>query len=118
MLKVPYASWLFSQLGKWPLKEGEGSTGHLLGFINMPEQGISKNQRNSTFTEFILPLSTTLKGLGLGVPFNERWLLYAFSRTGILSNEEQKLTFISQVLQSKAVRGMGPIMKDEDEDEG
>lgn len=50
--------------------------------------------------------------------FNERWLLYVFSRTGILSNEEQKLTFISQVLQSKAVRGMGPMMKDEDEDEG
>lgn len=38
-----------------------------------------------------------------------------FSRIGILSNEEQKLTFISQVLQSKAVRGMRPIMKDEDE---
>lgn len=38
MLKVPYAPWLFTQLGKWPLKEGEGSTGHLLGFINMPEQ--------------------------------------------------------------------------------
>lgn len=39
------------------------------------------------------------------------------SRMGILSNEEQKLTLISWVLQSKAVLGMEPIMKGEDEDE-
>lgn len=58
------------------------------------------------------------EGLGLGVAFSERWLLCVFSRMGILSNEEQKLTLIFQVLQSKAVLGMGPIMKDEDEDEG
>lgn len=40
-----------------------------------------------------------------------------FRRMGILSNEEQKLTLISWVLQSKAVLGMGPIMKGEDENE-
>lgn len=70
MLKVPSAPWLSTQLGKWPLKEGEGSTGHFLGFINTPEQlGNLRVRENGTFAEFILPLSTTLKASVWG------WLL-------------------------------------------